>query len=172
MKITRKFSISVFIDSYGHFSHCFSLIFIPSAVERMSLNKQKENGPEATPCCTASYCPAGSSGPTQQLKSQAGQVPMFVQFALPSVAMAAAVAAADRPTDRARAKFRTVTTVAALVEFQCRNYEPLDIRNTIQRAIVYSSNTKGTKGTKLQKGPAEILASLYCYYRQFFPVTS
>lgn len=166
MQITRKISVSVFTESFGHFTHCFSFIFIPSAVERMLLNKQNENGLEATHCCAASYCPAA-------ITSQALQMPMFVQFALPSVALAAAAPApADRPTGRARVKFRTVTAVVALLEFQCRNYEPLDIRNTIQRAIVYSSNTKGTKGTKLQTGPAEILASLYCYYRQFFAVTS
>lgn len=67
----------------------------------MSQNKQKENRLEATPCCTARYCPAGSSGHTQQLTAQAVQVPMFVQFALPSVVMAAA-AAADRPTEPER----------------------------------------------------------------------
>ena len=143
MQITSKISVSAFIDSYGHFTHHFSLIFTPSAVERMSLKKVDLNRRPVVRY--AHYCPTGSR-PTQQLKSEAVLVPMLVQFALPSVGMAAAAAAAaDRQTDRARAKFRTVTTVAALLEFQCRNYEPLDIRNTIQRAIVYSSNTKGTK---------------------------
>jgi hypothetical protein len=103
MQITRKNSVSAFIDSFDHFTRRFSFIFIPSAFDRMSLNKQKENGLEATSCCTASYCPAGSSGPRQQLTSQAVQVPMFVQFALPSAAMvAAASAAAERPTEPER----------------------------------------------------------------------
>jgi len=164
MQITRKISVSAFIESFGHFTHRFSFIFIPSSVERMLLNKQKENGLEATHCCTASYCPAAIN---VTRCASADVCPVCSSFRRDGSS-----STSSRPTDRARAKFRTVTTVAALLEFQCRNYEPLDIRNTIQRAIVYSSNTKGTKGTKLQKGPAEILASLYCYYRQFFPVTS
>lgn len=146
--------------------HSF-LIFIPSAVDRMPLNKQKENGPEATLCCTVSLpCRIVRTINVTSCAS-ADVCPVFSSFRRDGSS-----SSSSRPTYRARAKFRTVTTVAALLEFQCRNYEPLDIRNTIQRAIVYSSNTKGTKGTKLQKGPAEILASLYCYYRQFFPVTS
>ena len=99
MQITRKISVSVFIDNYGHFTHRFSLIFIPSAVDRMSLNKQKRKWTWSDALLYGKLLPCRIVKAHAAINVTSWQVPMFVQFALPSDAMAAA---ADRPTEPER----------------------------------------------------------------------
>jgi hypothetical protein len=72
------------------------------------------------------------------------------------------------------AKFRAVTTAAAQRSLNFNvaitSYWIFATRPSVPSFT--AATQRAQKGTKLQKGPAEILALLYYYYSQFFPVTS